>query len=273
VTRELPIGDDDLHAYVDERLTLERKSAVEAFLGANPAPRERVEAYRRDREALRARLRFKEREPIPARLRVSAIMTGQGQRTNVRMIQAAAVAASLLVGSAAGWFAHGYSDLTRSAAAVAEASRPAMTSEAIAAHRTFVVEVAHPVEVRAFEQAHLMQWLSKRLGEPLSAPDLTTLGFRLMGGRLLPAGNAAAAQLMYDDDRGTRLTLYVRAGESGETAFRFAQHGEFSVLSWLDRGLGYAVSAALERDRLSAVAKAVYDQLEAAPQKKRTSPL
>ena len=38
-----------------------------------------------------------------------------------------------------------------------------------------MVEVAHPVEVGAAQEAHLLQWLSKRLGRKLAAPDLRTL--------------------------------------------------------------------------------------------------
>jgi anti-sigma factor RsiW len=40
----------------------------------------------------------------------------------------------------------------------------AVFDDAIAAHRTFSVETRHPVEVGAYEEAHLVQWLSKRLG-------------------------------------------------------------------------------------------------------------
>ena len=86
-----------------------------------------------------------------------------------------------------------------------------------------------------------------------------------MGGRLLPAGNEPAAQLMYEDDRGARLTLYIRASDSGETSFRFAQSGEVSAFSWIDGGLGYAISAALDRERLLRIAEAVYRQLDHAP--------
>ena len=62
----------------------------------------------------------------------------------------------------------------------------------------------------------------------IKAPDLTGFGFRLMGGRLLPAStNGVAAQLMYDDDHGTRLTLYLRNGETGETDHQFLREGTF----------------------------------------------
>ena len=77
-------------------------------------------------------------------------------------------------------------------------------ADALAAHRTFAVEVRHPVEVDAAQEAHLVQWLSKRLGRPLVVPDLSATGYRLMGGRLLPAGSGAAAQLMYENGAGDR---------------------------------------------------------------------
>ena len=96
------------------------------------------------------------------------------------------------VGAGAGWLANE----ARGPAAVASAPTAGIAQGATAAWRTFVVEVAHPVEVGAAQEGHLLQWLSKRLGRPLSAPNLQPFGYRLIGGRLLP-GNAegAAAQL------------------------------------------------------------------------------
>jgi anti-sigma factor RsiW len=121
-----------------------------------------------------------------------------------------------------------------------------------------VVEVAHPIEVGAAQEAHLLQWLGKRLGRPLAAPDLSRFGYRLMGGRLLPAGSAAAAQLMYDDASGRRLTVYVRAASGTETAFRFQQEGDAATFAWIDQGFGFAVTAMASRDELLPIAEAVY---------------
>ena len=121
---------------------------------------------------------------------------------------------------------------------------------ASAAYRIFVVEAAHPVEVEAAQQEHLLRWLSKRLGRQLTAPDLSKFGYRLMGGRLLPAGGVAAAQLMYDDAKGNRLTLYVQAEHGTETAFRFRQEGDTGTFVWIDGGFGFAVTAMASRDEL-----------------------
>ena len=48
---------------------------------------------------------------------------------------------------------------------------------------------------------------------------------------------------MYDDAAGKRLTVYVRAAEGAETAFRFQREGDASTFAWIDRGFGFAVTA------------------------------
>jgi anti-sigma factor RsiW len=255
-----PIGEDDLQAFVDDRLAPERHQAVEEFLAGNPAAAERVAAYREQRDQLRARLAFKASEPTPARLRVAAVRAERARRMRARFRLMAASLAWFVAGAAIGWSGDAWLSGGRVAPRPAEAS--VITGDALAAHRTFVVEIAHPVEVGASQTDHLVQWLSRRLGRPLRPPDLTALGWTLMGGRLLPAGQGAAAQFMYEDSRGTRVTLYLRADDSDATAFRFARSGEVSAFYWIDDGLGYVLSASVDRERLLAVAEAVYHQLD-----------
>ena len=77
----------------------------------------------------------------------------------------------------------------------------------------------------------------KRLGARVKVPQLSALGYPLVGGRLLPGNQGPVAQFMFQDSNGQRLTLYVRsgAGDSRETAFRFTQERGVSVFYWLDR--------------------------------------
>jgi anti-sigma factor RsiW len=123
--------------------------------------------------------------------------------------------------------------------------------------------VRHPVEVGADQEAHLAAWLSKRLGAQLKPPALSSAGYDLVGGRLLPGDQGPVAQFMYQDARGQRLTLYVRtdATDSRETAFRYAREDKVGVFYWLDGKLGYALSGELEKDELLQVATLVYRQL------------
>ena len=138
--------------------------------------------------------------------------------------------------------------------------------QAALAHVVYVPEVRHPVEVGADQEAHLVAWLSKRLGTAVRAPQLGEAGFALVGGRLLPGtpeDRAPVAHFMYQDSKGARLTLYVRtnAEASRESAFRYAQEKNVGVFYWVDQKLGYALSGEIERAELLRVANVVYKQL------------
>jgi anti-sigma factor RsiW len=257
--RDYPIGEDDLQAFVDGRLPAERRRAVEAYLSDHASVAERVAAYRRQRDALRDRLRPDGEEPIPSRLRVASLLADRRRRNVGRLGAVAAAACWLGLGGVLGWY--GSASLGRPAPPPAAAA-----ADALLAHRTYVGEVRHAVEVGADEEAHLVRWLSNRLGHPLHVPDLAALGWRLMGGRLLPASAGPAAQFMYEDQGGRRLTLYVRAdGAGGATAFRLVEQGDLGAFYWLDRGLSFAIAGATDRASLLAVAQAIDDQLDAPP--------
>ncbi len=228
-----PIGEGDLQAFVDGRLAGERLAAVEAYLALHPEVVERVAIEQRHRVTLRAQLDAKFAEPIPARLSIANILTVRRSRRTGRARLAVAAIAIFVVGASGGWFANRL-QLFAPWAAPAPATTT-VAQGATAAYRTFVVEVAHPVEVGAAQEAHLLQWLSKRLGKPLTAPEL-----------------------MYDDASGKRLTIYVRAADGSETAFRFQQEGDASTFAWIDQGFGFAVTAMANRDELLPIAEAVY---------------
>ena len=119
------------------------------------------------------------------------------------------------------------------------------------------------MEVAADQEQHLIGWLSKRLGGEVRPPALAELGYELVGGRLLPAASGPAAQFMYQDGSGHRLTLYVRTGasENRQTAFQFAQEGALRVFYWADGPFGYALTGDIEREPLLRVAHKVYTQL------------
>lgn len=248
------IGEDDLQALVDGRLPAQRRDAVDAWLAEHPDQAHRVATYRSQREALRDRLSFKVEEPIPARLRVASLLA-ERRRRNLRRLGAVAAAACWLgLGTLLGWYA--------AVELRPVAGAPLVAADALLAHRTFVREPRHPVEVRA-EEEHLVRWLSNRVGRPLRAPELGALGWRLMGGRLLPAGGGPAAQLMYEAEGGRRLTIYVRADGSGQTTeFRRIEQGDLQAFYWLDHGFSYAIATTSGGSSLLPVAEAVYQQLE-----------
>jgi anti-sigma factor RsiW len=254
-----PVEEDDLQARIDGRLPPERAEIVDTYLAAHPEERERWSQYAEQREALRAAFGAQPGGPIPTRLQVSHLLARRRRRRHRQLARIAAAVALLILGGVGGWTARDVlPSLTLSASAILAS---AVFDDAIAAHRTFSVETRHPVEVGANEEAHLVQWLSKRLGHQLIVPDLGGLGFRLMGGRLLPADSRPAALFMYEDGKGARLSCYYLVADvAGETEFQFREQNGISAFYWVDDGLAYAIAANAPRDLLLKVAEIVYQQ-------------
>jgi anti-sigma factor RsiW len=261
VTGERPIGEDDLQAFVDGRLSPSRLEAVRAYLADHSATAEQVEREIEHREALRTRLAFKAREPIPSRLRIANLVAAQRRSPLVRPAAYAAALAWLAIGGILG----AWGGVWWASRAQTQSATVSVADNAIAAHRIYVSERLHPVEVPADQEAHLVQWLSRRVGKPLTAPNLNAQGYHLIGGRLLPDSGEAAAQFMYENVGGNRLTLYARPGGSeAQTSFRFEEQGGVSAFSWIDKGLSYVVSAKADRTHLLPIAEAIFKQFEAA---------
>ncbi|UVF18767.1 anti-sigma factor [Microvirga terrae] len=261
MTGERPIGEDDLQAFVDGRLSASQRESIKAYLADHPAAATQVEREIEQREALRARLAFKAQEPIPSRLRVANLMAARRRTPLIRPAAFAAALAWLAIGGSLG----AWGGVWWSTRAHRQADAMSVADNAIAAHRIYVSERLHPVEVPADQEAHLVQWLSRRVGKPLTAPNLNAQGYRLIGGRLLPDSGEAAALFMYENVGGSRLTLYARSRENEtETSFRFEEQDGVSACSWIDKGLSYVVTAKADRAQLLPIAEAIYKQLEAA---------
>jgi anti-sigma factor RsiW len=246
----LPVTDAELHAHVDGVLSPARNADVEAYLAEHPEDATRVAAYREQLLILRREYDAVLNEPLPSRLGVA----GRGRPRPAW--RCGALAAAFLVGIAIGWQLHAYRANERN-----ESS--AWPRRAAIAHVVYSPEVRHPVEVGADQEAHLVAWLSKRLGSPLKVPHLAGVGYALVGGRLLPGERGPVAQFMYQDGKGQRLTLYVRVNPdpNREAAFQFAQERGVGVFYWVDRQLGYALSGEIEKAELLRVATAVHRQL------------
>jgi anti-sigma factor RsiW len=258
-------AENDLQARVDGQLPAGRAAALDGYLAQHPDERQRLADYADQRAALRAVFAAQIDPTVPRRLRVEAILAGRRRRRWQQVSRIAAVIALLVIGGVGGWAARDIASRLASGtpAALAAATERIVTADAIAAHRAFSPEIRHPVEVDATQQAHLVQWLSRRLGRNLVVPDLASAGFQLMGGRLLPAEEGLAAQFMYEKGK-DRLTLYVRSDVEGETAFRFHDAEGIAAFYWSDEGLGYALIAKTDRAQLLSLAEIVYHQLTAA---------
>jgi anti-sigma factor RsiW len=253
---ERRISEAELHALLDGELTPDERAEVEARLQGAPAEQALVRDYSELNEALRARYAGELAAPLPES--VQRLLAQVPRRQTRWAARQRALAAALLIALVAGAAGYVVRDMRSEAR-----QEQAFVINAIGAHSVYVPEVRHPVEVKAAED-HLVRWLTRRVGAPFLAPSLVEHGWKLMGGRLVPDSGLPAAQFMYEDGSGRRLTLYIRK-ETGlyNTSFRFAEREGLGAFYWIDRPLAYALAGPLRREELMELANLVYAQLEA----------
>lgn len=240
------IDQEALDAWLDGELEGDQARVIEALVRGDTEEAAYARAVAQQETLLHRAFDGVLAEPVPARL----------ARRRLPLSRVGRVAATVLLfvaGGVLGWWLRGE---------MGHGSVTPLPRVAAIAHAVYTPEVRHPVEVTAREEAHLVGWLSKRLGATVRAPKLTGVGFELLGGRLMPETGRPGAQFMYQDASGRRLTLYVSTDiDNRDTAFRYAQENGLHVFYWIDRQLGYALAGELDKADMLQVARAVYEQL------------
>ncbi len=254
----VPINDDDLMAWADGQLAGERREAVEQALARDASLAARVAAIREQNAALRDAFDPWLAEAIPPRL-VAAAEGRTGGGRLLRMWPAFAAAATLVLGVAVGWFG-------RDVVLERAGTPTTFARQAALAHVLYAADQRRPVEVWANEEDGLVRWLTRRLSYDAHVPNLNSLGYALVGGRLVAGNEKPTALVMYENAEKQRLTLQWRVtrdkGEpSGETSFRYSLENGVGVFYWIEDECAYALSGPLDRTQLLAVARVVYGQL------------
>ncbi len=119
---ESPIAEADLHAFVDGRLTVDRRADVLRLIASSRADRALIEAWQDQNDALRGLFASVDREPLPAALNLAPLPFLRladhpiapepalaGSRGNGKAYVALATAAVLLAGVAGAWTLSGTS--------------------------------------------------------------------------------------------------------------------------------------------------------------------
>jgi anti-sigma factor RsiW len=231
------------------------REGLAALVEADPSLGERLAEWELQDAALATLYNPLAGEPVPARYRALIAAAAAEPRRSLQLpYRIAAAMALVALGAWAGW-----------ATALHQSPGPAeadLASSALRAYATYSVEVAHPVEVPGSDRAHLETWLSKRVGHAIAPPNLSSAGFQLLGGRVVPDAHGTAALMMYENERGQRVTLYVAPWPSKvETAFRFADGDTAQAFWWVDNQLGCALVGDLPRDTLRQISLAAYAQI------------
>jgi len=244
--------ENKIHAYVDGLLEENEKNTFEEVLLENKDLSEKVSDYQKQKRLLNNLYQPVLQEAIPDPILIRARFPNRGRK----LFNFAASIILVAFGCSLGWFLK--SNQIKESEIIVKLAQPAA-----AAYAVYSPEIKHPVEVFADQEQHLVKWLSKRLGKNVLAPDLNPLGFQLVGGRLLPAESGPAAQFMYQNSAGERLTLYVSTNQSekNNTAFRYHEQNDIRTFYWIDGELGYALTGTLDKQQLIDSANSVYHQL------------
>jgi anti-sigma factor RsiW len=236
-----------LSAYLDGELSDEQRAAVEERIARDPASAATASAYRAQDNALRALFASEPAEPQVVVMR---------PRRRDRYLMAACWA---FVGVACGYLLHMLLPALHD-------ERPPFAQRADIAYAVYAPEQRHAVEVAAAQQDHLVNWLSKRLNRTLTIPSLAEYGFQLVGGRLLPGEEGPAAQFMYQNAAGERLTLYTTTVTRTQGKIRVLRDGPRTTYYWAANRAGYALSGQIGEEKLQAIAYDTCKELGGDPQ-------
>jgi anti-sigma factor RsiW len=288
------VCEERLSAWVDGEGSPVERATVQAWVDTHPEDAERARQWQADRTALFAALAggaASAVDPLTQRLQAQVWRGSAAQPEGVdgntradiradarvgtdsspstltiknqlprRWPLAAAAAAMFALGGAVGGAAVWGWHQQAPGADMALLTPQGWVQRAAFAHSVYVPEPRHPVEVKAQEE-HLSRWLTNRVAVPVKLFNLREQGFELVGGRLLPDGAGKSAQLMYEDAQKVRVTVYLRKPEKGtEAAFRYERSGDVGMFYWVEDNCGYALVGNLPRERLLALAQAIYKQ-------------
>jgi len=252
-----PITEEDLHAYVDAALDPARRVEVDEYLKHHADVAQRVQGYVQQRGALRAIFAPVAEEPIPPELNLASLAEAH-RRPSRSVPWRAAVAAVLLfgLGGVGGWSFRGAPYTEPSGVA-------ALAQEATFNYSVYGPDHTHPVEFKAASSGELVRWISNRLQTPITVPDLSSSGYRFMGGRLVATAHGPAGLLMYDNDHGMRLVMLVRPMKRDMNTPQMSQsvNGPVTGFSWAQKGIGYSVVGAASPDILHPLADEIRRQV------------
>lgn len=231
-----PIGEDDLHAYIDGRLDPDRRRDVDRHLLADADLRARIERQAADAAALRRAAASRLQEPIPASLRLSEIRLRHQNRSGAaRFRQLAAAVAIFAAGGVIG------AALTRQDPPVIIARAP--MADAVAAYRAFSTSIDRAIEVPAAQMAVLTSLVSRHLQHQVDVPDLSGIGLTFRGGRLLASDEGPGGMFIYAGPNGESVAVYIKTLADGRRApLGSRMDGDLVAYFWFTGELGYAVT-------------------------------
>ncbi len=229
------ISEADLHAYVDEQLTPERRIAVEAHLARHPNLAARVMADLRGRDELRLAMN--------GRLPVVKLTTQDAARRLerglardalfVRIRRAGAIAALIAIG----WFAHVEFLAIGSRSGGTSATLPSYVDDAARAHRTALLRASmqsQPVSP-VFDAEEI------RSATAITVPELPR-EWQIVDVQIFPSSAGPAVEMAIRDEKLGALSLFaVRPGRFDVMPTAVTSSDDVTAAYWQIGDIAYAL--------------------------------
>jgi anti-sigma factor RsiW len=245
----LPPSDQDLHAYVDGRLSDADRQHVAHYLAAHPEAAEQVRHWQHDAQQLRAALSGALHLAPNPQLDPAAIRQGVRRQRSRHFATAAVLLIAVSVGGLGGWQARTYS-LVRPMEPMADA---------VQAYRMFAVKDGMATDWTAGASADAQGWLDQHFARADRIPDLASAGFKPVGGRMISTEQGPAAMLVYEGQNGRRVSFYIRPpGPQHYLLDRGARRdGELQADYWSSADYNYALVTPVDDAAIAAVREAL----------------
>ena len=252
IRQKSPVAEQDLHAFVDGELDGEGYRAVIAHLAASPDATERVSSLLHQQGKLAAlREQLSDLEPLPDERTEVLVQSLAGALRHQRRVRRHLVSSGLTLTLVVGlWSLWGPSPRMMVAEHLPWPSSLSSDSPQVLFGRD-PYSVAQPAVVDSGEST--FAWLDQQLvANAMQRPDFSAYGLRFVGGNALQSGDTSAVRLIYEDEAGAQVFLFVGSvGGSGDVALTLVPEGHIS-LSWRHGSLIFALIGPKESEQLLA---------------------
>jgi anti-sigma factor RsiW len=242
-------GEEELHAFIDGELDPARRDEVELRLASDTDLAARVEALRRDKEALARIYGPLIARSLPAELIEKIESHGERRADRLPLATLAALAASLVL------LAIGTAVMRPTAPTQGDT----IVAEALAARdRTLQPGAVGTIPVHKLVIASAL--ISKNLAMKIKAPDLSGLGYLLEAVQIYPTAQDRAVELVYRDDRDREFSLFVRRSP-GQPRFDVFERDGMRVCVWQDDVVSTVMAGQMSAAEMQRLASLAYNGL------------
>jgi anti-sigma factor RsiW len=230
----------DLSAYLDRELDIDAATAIRSHLTDCGACRRLVA----EREALGRLVRSAPYYAAPEWLR-TRVSARTSRSIFARRFVPLAAAATLLVAAGVG----------TTVMRLAPAANIAMVDQVVDGHvRSLMAE--HLFDVESTDQHTVKPWFLGKLDFAPPVPDLSSIGFPLVGGRLDYLGGQPVAALVYQRQKHT-INVFVSPSKSSDPADVERSERGFHVHHWARDGMSFWAVSDLNEAELAQFVRAL----------------